>query len=122
MAKRRRPLTCKVCGKKFSYSAKTNPFGRMSKHMWKSHKPFMMKRQKAGKRKASKVTKLDREFMAIDDILVADLIDRKSTPLMKHLEYDPVHEQLGGLLLKAILPIAIEGIAKAIQKKRVKKK
>jgi len=117
LTKRRKPLTCKVCGRKFSYSAKSNPFGRMSKHMWKDHKDFMKRKQKAGKRKASKVTKLDREFMAIDDILVADLIDRKSTSV----EYDPIHEQLGGLLLKAILPIAVEGIAKAIQKRKAKK-
>jgi len=118
MAKRRKPLTCKVCGKKFSYSAKTNPFGRLSKHMWKFHKPYMKKKQNAGKRKAKKknaVRPLDREFMAIDDLLLSNALGGSK-------QYDATHEQLGGLIIEALLPIAVEGIAKAIQKKRAKKK
>jgi len=117
MAKRRKPLTCKVCGKKFSYSAKTNPFGRLSKHMWKFHKPYMKKKQNAGKRKAKKknaIRPLDRELMAIDDILLSNALGGAK-------QYDATHEQLGGLLIEALLPIAVEGIAKAIKKKRAKK-
>jgi len=118
MTKRRKPLTCKVCGKKFSYSAKTDPFGRMSKHMWKHHKSYMKKKQTAGKRKAKKknaVRPLDKEFMAIDDLLLSNALGSR-TP------YDATHEQLGGLIIEALLPIAIEGIAKAIQKRKAKKK
>jgi len=117
MAKRRKPLTCKVCNRKFSYSAKTNPFGRMSKHMWKEHKSYMKKKQTAGKRKAKRkdaVRPLDKEFMAIDDILL-------SKALTGSQQYDSTHEQLGGLIIEALLPIAVESIAKAIQKKRGKK-
>jgi hypothetical protein len=117
MAKRRKPLTCKVCGRKFSYSAKTNPFGRMSKHMWKDHKEYMKKKQTAGKRKAKKknaVRPLDREFMAIDDLLLSNALGGRT-------QYDATHEQLGGLIIEALLPIAIEGIAKVIQKKKAKK-
>ncbi|MBA7545637.1 hypothetical protein ES705_38006 [subsurface metagenome] len=121
MAKRRKPLTCKVCGKKFSYSAKTNPFGRMSKHMWKDHKEYMKKKQRAGKKKAKQknyVRPLDREFMAIDDLLLSNALGGSH----QSQQYDPIHEQLGGLILKALLPIVVEGIAKSIQKKRAKKK
>ena len=117
LTKRRKPLTCKVCDRKFSYSAKSNPFGRLSRHMWKDHKPYMKKKQNAGKRKAKKkqdVRPLDREFMAIDDLLLSDALRSQS-------QYEPIHEQLGGLVLKALLPIVAEGIAKAIQKKRGKK-
>ena len=117
MAKRRKPLTCKVCNKKFSYSAKSDPFGRMSKHMWKSHRTYMMKKQKAGKRKAKKkadVRPLDREFMAIDDLLLSNALRGQS-------QYEPIHEQLGGLVLQALLPIVIEGSAKGIQKRKAKK-
>lgn len=120
MAKRRKPLTCKVCKRKFSYSAKTNPFGRMSKHMWKDHKAYMMKKQKAGKRKAKSKTNvrpLDREFMAIDDLLLSNALGGRSSPS----ESGIVHEQLGGLILQALLPIVVEGIAKSIQKKRGKR-
>ena len=118
MAKRRKPLTCKVCGKKFSYSAKTNPFGRMSKHMWRNHKQYMMKKQKAGKRKAknkSNVRPLDREFMAIDDMLLSNALGGTKN-------YEATHEQLGGLIIEALLPIVIEGIAKGIQKRKARKK
>lgn len=118
MVKKRKPLTCKVCGKKFSYSAKSNPFGRMSKHMWKSHKPFMMKRQKAGQRKSKRkqeVRPLDREFMAIDDILLAKQFSGQK-------QYDATHEQLGGLILEALIPIVTEGIKYAVARKKAKKK
>jgi len=116
MAKRPKPLTCKVCGKKFSHSAKTHPFGRLSRHMWKNHKSFMKKKQNAGKRKAKKnaVRPLDKEFMAIDDLLLSNALRGQS-------QYEPIHEQLGGLVLQALLPIVIEGIAKGIQKRKAKK-
>ncbi|GAI12088.1 unnamed protein product, partial [marine sediment metagenome] len=32
-----------------------------------------------------------------------------------------VHEQLGGLIIEALLPIAVESIARAIKKKKAKK-
>ncbi|GAH99708.1 unnamed protein product, partial [marine sediment metagenome] len=72
---------------------------------------------KRKKSRASKVTKLDKEFMAIDDILLADLISRKE----HEIRYNSVHEQLGGLIIEALLPIAVESIARAIKKKRASK-
>jgi len=117
----KKPLTCPVCKKKFSYSAKTNPMGRLSKHLWKFHSTYMKKKQKAGKRKSKKkndVRPLDREFMAIDDLLLSNALGGSH----QSQQYDPVHEQLGGLILKALLPVVVEGIAKSIQKKRSKKK
>jgi len=118
MVKRKKPLTCKICKRKFSHSAKTHPFGRLSKHMWKEHKLYMKSKQRTGKRKARKknaVRPLDKEFMAIDDLLLSNALGGRT-------QYDATHEQLGGLIIEALLPIAIEGIAKAIQKKKAKKK
>ncbi len=121
MAKRKKVLLCKYCGKKFYHAGKTIPLARLNKHKWKVHNTIMKKldkSQKARRDKVPSVTKLDKEFMAIDDILLSDLIDRRG-----HLDtsYDSVHEQLGGLLIEALLPIAVESIAKAIKKRKVRK-
>lgn len=70
----KKPLTCPVCKKRFSYSAKTNPFARLSKHMWSKHKSYMLKKQKSGKRKAkSKVSQLDKELQWTDDMIITTL-------------------------------------------------
>jgi len=70
----KKPLTCPVCKKRFSYSAKSNPFGRLSKHMWSKHKSYMLKHQKSGKRKAkSKASQLDKELQWTDDMIIKSL-------------------------------------------------
>ncbi len=117
MAKRHN-VTCSVCGKRFLARGKGHPIGRLAKHRRKEH-PAQHKRSiaKMKKSKKTKVTKLDKEFMAIDDILLADLISRKDY----ETRYNSVHEQLGGLIIEALLPIAVESIARAIQKKKAKK-
>ncbi len=115
--KTRHNMTCSICGKRFLARAKEHPIGRLAKHRRKEH-PEQHKRSHAKRKKAreSKVTKLDKEFMAIDDILLADLISRKE----HETGYNAVHEQLSGLIIEALLPIAIESIARAIKKKRTK--
>ncbi|MBA7556554.1 hypothetical protein ES705_49266 [subsurface metagenome] len=116
--KNRHNLTCSICGKRFLARAKKHPIGRLVKHRQKEH-PVQYKKSQSrkGKTRKSKVTKLDKEFMAIDDILLADLISRKTD----ETKYNSVHEQLGGLIIEALLPIAVESIARAIKKKRTSK-
>ena len=119
MAKRRKPLTCKICKKKFYHSAKTHPIGRLNKHLWKEHKTAMKKKHSAGMRKAKRknaIRPLDREFMAIDDILLAKTFSGEQLP------YNAIHEQLGGLILEALIPIVTEGIKYAVARKKAKKK
>lgn len=118
MAKRKKPLVCKYCKKKFYHTSKSSPLARLNKHQWKVHRPTMNKKMKARKKKKPKVTKLDKEFMAIDDILLSDLLDRRGS---SRSDYDSVHEQLGGLIIEVLLPIAVESIARAIKKKKAKK-
>ncbi|MBA7547678.1 hypothetical protein ES705_40109 [subsurface metagenome] len=123
MAKRKKPLICKYCKKKFFHSKdKPCPLSRLSKHQWKQHKSIRTKTHKIAlknrKSNVTKVTKLDKEFMAIDDILLSDLIDRRG---YSRTSYDSVHEQLGGLIIEALLPIAVESIARAIKKKKTRK-
>ena len=113
-------ITCPVCKRKF-YKGKTSEFGRLSKHLWKEHSDYMKRKIKKGQRNSKKQTDLrqiDHEFMAIDDILLAKVLGEKQP---QRSAYDPVHEQLGGLIIQALLPIAIEAITKGISK-RVKKK
>lgn len=117
MAKRKKALVCRYCRKKFYHTGKTTPLARLNKHKWKVHRTTMKKLMSKRKKKP-KVTKLDKEFMAIDDILLSDLMDRKG---YINTSYDSVHEQLGGLLIEALLPIAVESIAKAIRKRKVRK-
>ncbi|MBA7686607.1 hypothetical protein ES703_95057 [subsurface metagenome] len=73
--------------------------------------------KKAKRTVKSKVRQLDKEFMAIDDILLAKAFGKGIQP-----EYNAIHEQLGGLILEALLPIAVESITKAIRERKAKKK
>lgn len=112
-------LTCPVCKRRF-HKGKTPEFKRLSRHLWKEHSDYMKRKIKAGQRKKKKkeeVRPLDMEFMAIDDILLSHALGGQQTTQ----EYDPVHEQLGGLLLKAIVPILVKSIASRIQKGKAKK-
>ncbi|MBA7551152.1 hypothetical protein ES705_43688 [subsurface metagenome] len=48
-------LTCSRCGKRFSGLTRTEALNKIRKHMWKEHRDWMIKRIKAGQKKASKV-------------------------------------------------------------------
>lgn len=78
----------------------------------------MKRRIKSGQRKAKKklttMRPLDREFMAIDDILLSQLGSQTNVP------YNAQHEQLGGLLLEALIPIAINAIQSAVKRRKQK--
>ncbi|GAH61125.1 unnamed protein product, partial [marine sediment metagenome] len=50
MAKRKKPITCPVCKKRFSYSAKTAPIGRLSKHIRLKHPKYKRKKAKKSRR------------------------------------------------------------------------
>ncbi|GAH02321.1 unnamed protein product, partial [marine sediment metagenome] len=54
------------------------------------------------------------EFQAIDDILLSQLGARQQVP------YNAQHEQLGGLLLEALVPIAINAITQAAKRRKQK--
>ncbi|GAG76919.1 unnamed protein product, partial [marine sediment metagenome] len=106
----KKPLTCPVCKKRFSYSAKTNPFARLSKHMWSKHKTYMLKKQKSGKRKAkSKATQLDQELQWTDDMIIHSL-QQAGIPLSMPTQqqapylnpYAPTqHQSITGLVISA---------------------
>lgn len=110
-------VQCPVCKRKF-HKGKTNEFGRLSKHLWKDHKEYMRRKIKAGQRKAKKkaieLRPIDREFMAIDDIILSQMGSGGQVP------YNAQHEQLGGLLLEAIVPIAINAISQAVKRRKQK--
>jgi len=110
-------VTCPSCKRKF-HKGKTNEFGRLSRHMWKEHPEYMRRRIKSGQRKAKKklteMRPIDKEFMAIDDILLSQLGSRTNIP------YNAQHEQLGGLLLEALIPIAISAIQSAVKRRKQK--
>lgn len=44
--KRKKPIHCPVCKKGFSYSAKTAPIGRLSKHIKLKHPRYKRKKPK----------------------------------------------------------------------------
>lgn len=90
----KKPLTCPWCDRKFSYSSKTHPMKRMSRHLWKDHREKMLRSIKKGKKnQKSKLRPIDKEFMAVDDITLA---------LLKEISQgrDVEHDILGGQLLK----------------------
>jgi len=110
-------VTCPSCKRKF-HKGKTSEFGRLSRHLWKDHPDYMKRRIKSGQRKAKKklttIRPLDRELMAIDDILLSQLGGQTNVP------YNAQHEQLGGLLLEALIPIAINAIQSAVKRRKQK--
>lgn len=97
-SKKKKPLTCPVCKKKFYHSSKSHPMKRLSKHLWKEHRSYMEKKIRAGVRKSkqTKVRDLDKEFMAMDDIILAVLMEE-----MKHRD-SIQHEALGGKILSRV--------------------
>ena len=135
MTKRKKPITCPVCKRKFSYSAKSNPFSRLSKHMWKDHKTYMLKKQKSGKRKAkSRSSQLDEELQWTDDMIINSL-QKAGIPLAMPSQsqapylnpYQPTqHQSITGLVISAFKAgqmavgayQAVKGVSKAVKKAR----
>ncbi|GAI60311.1 unnamed protein product [marine sediment metagenome] len=61
MTKKRKPgshITCPVCKKKFYYSAKASPIGRLSKHIRLKHPRY---KRKKPKRKATSKQRVSNE-------------------------------------------------------------
>ena len=70
--------------------------------------------QRKAKKKATGLRPIDKEFMAIDDIILSQMgVGQQSS-------YNAQHEQLGGLLLEAIVPIAINAISQAVKRRKQK--
>ncbi|GAG68585.1 unnamed protein product [marine sediment metagenome] len=137
MVKRKKPLSCKYCKRKFTYSGKSHPMKRMSKHLWKDHRTNMLKAQKSGKRKAkSKVTQLDQELQWTDDMIIKSL-EQAGIPLVMPQQqqapylnpYAPTqHQSITGLVISAFKAgqlaysgyKAVKGVSKAIKKAKSK--
>jgi len=110
MAKRKKPLKCPVCKKKFYHSAKSHPMKRLSKHLWKDHRAYMLKKQKSGKRKAkSNKTQLEQELEWTDDMIINSL-QQAGIPLAMPMQqqapylnpYQPTqHNSLAGIVISA---------------------
>ena len=134
---RKKPLTCPVCKKRFSYTAKTNPFARLSKHLWSRHPAYMKKKQKSGQRKAkSRVTQLDKELQWTDDMIINSM-QQAGIPLVMPQQqqapylnpYAPTqHQSITGVLISAFKAgqlaygayQATKPIVKAIKKRKSK--
>ena len=125
MAKKRsykKPLTCPVCGKRFYYSAKAHPLGRLSKHLAKDHPRFKRKPAKRKQRytDAQEEDLLD-ELQLFDDLQVAGALGTGSDDLIRRLasqsRMTPEHEQLGGIILGIASAIAKQQVKKAVQKR-----
>lgn len=110
MTKRKKPLTCKICGKKFSYSAKVNPIARLNKHRWKEH-PTQAKRSLKKGQKAK--TKLQSEMELTDDLLLKQ-IEQLKQQYSPRQPYEPEHNVAVGTLIQGVM-LGVE-IAQGIQK------
>ncbi|GAH56132.1 unnamed protein product [marine sediment metagenome] len=133
----KKPLTCPVCKKRFSYSAKTNPFARQSKHMWSKHRAYMLKKQKSGKRKAkSRASQLDKELQWTDDMIINSL-QKAGIPLQMPMQnqapylnpYAPTqHQSITGVIISAFKAgqmaygayKAVKGVSSAVKKAKKK--
>ena len=74
MAKRKKPLTCKKCGKKFYHSAKSHPIGRLKKHIVKTHPEWHKATIRKAKRTMKNKSKLNTELQYTDDMIVQSLL------------------------------------------------
>jgi len=100
--KYKKPLTCPVCNKKFSYSAKQHPLGRLSKHLNKKHPNY---KRKPTRRRATKIDELE----AFDDIVAQYMLQPqqvvKPTQDIQELIQTPTpvqHQTLAGAILTGI--------------------
>lgn len=108
MAKAKKPLTCKVCGKKFSFTAKSHPLGRLSKHIKKEHPSAHKSRISKAKRTRKKANTLDKELQFTDDMILQSLMNagipiaypQQSQPMLN--PYEPTqHQSIAGALITA---------------------
>jgi hypothetical protein len=116
MAKRKKPLTCPVCKKKFSYSAKAHPIGRLSKHIAKEHPKY--KRKKTTKSVPKQEQLLD-ELQLFDDYVATRLMGSGT------MSQPTEHQQIAGTIISAIkLGYALAKGGQAVAKgvKTIKKK
>ena len=117
MAKRKKPLTCPVCKKKFYHSAKAHPIGRLSKHIAREH-PRYRRKKKPRKRQ------LDIELETIDDILIKKVSELENRMMQTR---QPVqHDVTAGAVIQGVmLGIELAKTAKtgidAIKKTKKKK-
>lgn len=105
MAKRKKPLTCKKCGKKFYHSAKSHPIGRLKKHIVKTHPEWHKATIRKAKRTMKNKSKLNTELQYTDDMIVQSLLSA-GIPLRQPLQQPPQipieHESLVGAILTGI--------------------
>lgn len=105
MTKHKKPLTCKKCGKKFSFSAKSHPIGRFKKHMVKEHPEWHKATIRKQKKTMKGRNKLDTELQYTDDMIVQSLLSA-GIPLRQPMQQAPQipieHESLVGAILTGI--------------------
>lgn len=126
MAKRKKPITCKKCGKRFSYSASSHPLGRLKKHMVKVHPEWHKATIRKAKRTVKNKDQLLDEMQYTDDMLAQSLMSA-GIPLQPPITAQPVqHQDLIGAILTGIKigQTIASGIklAKTVKKKVGKKK
>lgn len=120
MAKRRKPLRCKICGKGFSFSAKTHPLSRLNKHRWKDHKTQATKAIKKRPARGKVVSELE----LADDLLLKQINQLKAT-YSPQQPYQAEHNiAIGALIQGVMLGVEIaQTVAKGVKAiKKAKKK
>lgn len=134
LTKRKKPLTCKKCGKKFSHSAKAHPLGRLRRHIKKEHPEYHKSIIRKAKRTRNKVSQLDKELMFTDDMIIQSLIDAgiplhaPQQPQMLNPYAPTQHQSITGALITAYKVgqtayTAYKGakaISKAVKRKKAK--
>lgn len=121
--KRKKPLVCSICGKKFYYSAKTHPLTRLNKHRWKEH-PKQARKSISNRTSKSKI---DAEQDLADDLLLKQ-IEALKTQYSPRQPYQAEHNIAVGTLIEGVM-LGIElvkqaqsGVKKVKEyKKKVKK-
>ena len=99
--KRKKPLTCKVCGKKFYHSAKTHPLGRLRKHIAKEHPSYHKQIVNKGKKTRQDAKQLDEELQLADDLLLGVILEMNER--LERLEGQPtVHKDLMGQVIQYV--------------------
>ena len=132
---KKKPLTCKKCGKKFSYSAKVHPLGRLRKHIKKEHPEYHKAIIRKGKRTRNKVSQLDQELQFTDDMIIQSLMNAgiplvapQQAPMLN--PYTPTqHQSLTGALISAYklgqtaytAYKGVKAVSKAVKKRKSKR-
>lgn len=135
--KNKKPLTCKICGKKFSYTAKSHPLGRLSKHIKSEHPSAHKSRINKAKRTRKKGDTLDKELQFTDDMILQSLMNagipiyapQQNQPIID--PYSPTqHQSIAGALITAYklgqagytAYKGVKAVSKAVKSARGKKK